>query len=186
VRLFLAVFPPRATQTLAAGVIEKLRKPNDHVSWVAPQNLHYTMRFIGDVGADGARRVEEAALEAAAGQSPFGVALGPPGAFPSAKRARVLWLGVNQGNEPFARLAHALETSLERCGFEPEGRDFTAHLTLGRVREPGRDWTAELTRASAPEGADARFGVEALDVVESQLTKQGSVYTVRARAPLRA
>jgi len=183
-RLFLAVFPPRATQTLAGGVIEKLRMPGDRVSWVAPQNLHYTMRFIGEVGADGARRIEEAAREAAASQTRFGAALGPPGAFPTAKRARVLWLGVNQGNEPFAKLAHALESALERRGFQPEGRDFTAHLTLGRVREPGRDWTAELTQASAPEGADARFGVEAIDVVESQLTKEGSVYTVRARAPL--
>jgi len=186
VRIFLAVIPPQATQTLAATVIEKLRKPNDHVSWVAPRNLHYTMRFIGEVGDDGARRIEEAAREAAASQSRFGVALGPPGAFPTARRARVLWLGVNSGNEAFARLAGALEASLERRGFAPEARDFTAHLTLGRAREPVRDWTADLSSTSAPEGADARFGVEAIDVVESRLSREGSVYTVRARAPLQS
>lgn len=183
-RIFLAVFPPLATRKLAATVIEKLRRPGDHVSWVAPENLHFTLRFIGEVGDDGLRRIEEAAREAAAAHRAFGVALGPPGAFPTAKRARVLWLGLQQGSEPFARLAGSLEDALAKRGWQPESRDFSAHLTLGRVREPGFDWTPALTRIVAPEGPDARFAVEAIDVVESQLSRGGSIYTVRSRAPL--
>ena len=183
-RIFLAVFPPRGTQKLAASVIDRLRKPNDHVSWVAPDNLHFTMRFIGEVGEDGLRRIEAAGREAAAAHRSFGVALGPPGAFPTAKRARVLWLGLQQGSEPFAQLAASLADSLATRGFGPESREFTAHLTLGRVREPGHDWTTELTRTSAPEGAGGRFAVEAIDVVESRLSRGGSIYTVRTRAPL--
>ena len=183
-RLFLAVVPPAATQALAAGVIDRLRRPGDGVSWVKRENLHYTLRFIGEVGEDGARRVEEAAREAAASCPRFGVALGPPGAFPSTRRARVIWLGVIHGGEPFAQLAGALERALAQRGFAPEGRDFTAHLTLGRVREPGRDWTSDLAAAPAPEGPAARFGVEAIDVVASRLSPGGSIYTVRLSAPL--
>ena len=183
-RLFLAVFPPKETQALAASAIEKLRKPGDGVSWVRPANLHYTMRFIGDVDEDGARRVADAAREAAAAHSEFGVALGPPGAFPTAKQARVIWLGVNHGNEPFAQLAHTLEQSLVKRGFEPEEREFSAHLTLGRVREP-KDWTATLVTAAAPEGPAARFAVSAIAVVESQLASGGSIYSVREAAKLR-
>lgn len=184
-RIFLAVFPPSEAQGLAAAAIDKLRSAGDGVSWVKRDNLHYTMRFIGDVGEDGARRVAEAAREAAAAHDGFGVALGPPGAFPTAKKARVIWLGLNTGNEPFAQLAHSLEQSLARRGFEPEEREFSAHLTLGRVREPGRDWTAKLLEAGAPEGDAARFAVSEIAVVESQLSPGGSIYNVRERAKLR-
>jgi 2'-5' RNA ligase len=183
-RLFLAVFPPPAAQKLAARVIEKLRRAHDGVSWVKPDNLHFTLRFIGDVGEDGARRVAEAAREAAAAHDAFGVAFGPPGAFPTARKARVIWLGLNHGNEPFAQLAVSLETALEKRGFEPEGREFSAHLTLGRVREAA-DWTPRLVTAGAPEGAAARFAVEVIAVVESQLSPNGSIYKVREEARLR-
>jgi len=185
VRIFLAVFPPRATQALAASAIDKLRRPGDGVSWVKKENLHYTLRFIGEVGADVAGRIGEAAREAAAAHAAFGVALGPPGAFPSARRARVIWLGLVRGTEPFAQLAASLESVLVRRGFEPEEREFSAHLTLGRVRERGRDWTADLVAASSPDGAAARFAVESIAVVESKLSGGGSIYTVLEEAKLR-
>lgn len=183
-RIFLAVFPPRETVALAAGVIETLRRAGDGVSWVKEPNLHYTLRFIGEAGADGARRIDEAAREAAAGEKRFEAALGTAGAFPSARKARVIWLGMAKGAEPLVKLATALEASLARHGFAPEGRPFSAHLTLGRVREPGRDWTADLAAIRAPEGAAARFTVDAIAVVESQLSPKGSTYTVRARGEL--
>jgi 2'-5' RNA ligase len=185
-RLFVAVIPPPETQALAAGVIDALRRPGDGVSWVKRDNLHYTLRFIGETGGSGAKRVEEAAREAAASVPRFGVALGRPGAFPDPRRARVLWLGLQRGHEPFAHLALSLERSLSSRGFAPEGREFSAHLTLGRVREPGRDWTADLEKAAAPEGAAASFEVAAIEVVESRLAPGGSIYTVRARAELAA
>lgn len=183
-RLFLAVIPPPETQARAARVIDALRWPGDGVSWVKRDNLHYTLRFLGETGEDGAKRVEEAAREAAASVRRFGATLGRPGAFPEPRRARVIWLGLDRGREPFAQLARSLERSLSSRGFAPEGRDFSAHLTLGRVRERGRDWTADLDRAAAPEGAAANFEVGAIEVVESKLAPGGSVYTVRARAEL--
>ncbi len=132
---------------------------------------------------DGARRATEAAREAAASHTAFGVAFGPPGAFPTAKKARVIWLGLNHGNEPFAQLAASLETALDARGFEPEGREFSPHLTLGRVRD-ATDWTSRLVAAGAPEGAAARFAVESIAVVESQLASGGSIYQVREAARL--
>jgi len=176
-RLFVAVFPPAATQALAASVGESLRTPNDGVSWVKGANLHYTLRFVGHVGQDGARRVREAAGEAARAHAPFGLKLGPPGAFPTARQARVIWLGTLEGAEPFAQLATTLERGLARRGFAPEGRPFTPHLTLGRVRTPGRDWTEALIRARPVDHeAAARFGVEELCVVRSTLSPRGSRY----------
>lgn len=183
-RMFVAVFPPPAVQAAAHAMGAALREAGDGVSWVKPANLHYTMRFLGEVGADGAGRVAEAAREAAARVPAFDAALGTAGAFPDPKRARVLWIGMERGGESLARLAAALDAALARRGFAPEGRGFSAHLTIGRVREPRRDWTDALARVRP--GPGAGFRVERLAVVESRLHPAGSIYTVVEAAPLAA
>lgn len=184
-RLFLAVFPPAEIQHAAFGVIEALRRPGDGVSWVKPENLHYTLRFIGELGEDGARRVAEAATEAAEKSRAFAAALGGLGAFPNPRRARVIWIGMSAGGEALVALAHDLDRALAKRGFGAPDKPFSAHLTLGRVREPGRDWTETLAEP-VPADQPARFSVDRICVVESQLSPRGSIYTVRAGAQLTA
>ena len=182
-RIFLAVFPPPEVQDTAFSVIESLRTRGDGVSWVKRDNLHFTMRFLGEIGEDGAGRVTEAAREAAAATAAFGATLGEPGAFPTARRPRVLWLGLGRGAAELVGLAKRLEAALARGGFEPEAREFSPHLTIGRVREPGPDWTAAL-RGAAPVAGPREFRVQNLAVVQSQLNPRGSIYTVLENAPL--
>jgi RNA 2',3'-cyclic 3'-phosphodiesterase len=184
-RLFLAVFPPPEVQRAAFGCIEALRRPGDGVSWVKPENLHYTLRFLGELGEDGARRAAEAAVEAAAKSREFTAALGGLGAFPNARRARVLWIGMSEGGEALVALAHDLDRALAQRGFGAPDKPFSSHLTLGRVREPHADWTAALA-GPVPADPSTRFTVGGICVVESQLSPRGSIYTVRARAPLTA
>ena len=184
-RLFLAVFPPAEVQHTACGLIEELRRPGDGVSWVKPENLHYTLRFLGEVGEDGARRAAEAATEAAAKSRAFAAGLGGLGAFPDPRRARVIWVGMSEGGEALVALARDLDRALARRGFGAADRPFSPHLTLGRVREPRRDWTAALAEAR-PADPVARFTVDRVLVVESRLDPRGSIYTVRARAALTA
>jgi RNA 2',3'-cyclic 3'-phosphodiesterase len=185
VRLFLAVFPSPATRALAAHVIDGLRKPGDGVSWVKEDNLHYTMRFIGEVGEDGASRVAQAADEAAAGVPAFDAVLGDLGAFPGVRKARVIWVGLSTGGDALKHLAERLATALDKRGWERERQKFQAHLTLGRVREPDRDWGPVFASAPTLSGErDARFRVSGLQVVVSQLNPKGSIYTVRHEAKL--
>jgi 2'-5' RNA ligase len=182
-RLFLAVFPPAAVQRAAHAASEALRRPGDSVSWVKPDNLHYTLRFLGELGEEGARRAGEAAAEAAATERAFEATLGGLGAFPDARRARVIWMGMTAGAEPLERLARTLEGALRKRGFDPADRPFSAHLTLGRVRTPGSDWTPRLAAARVE---PSRFVVDRMVVVQSQLTPKGSNYTVRSEAALGA
>jgi 2'-5' RNA ligase len=153
------------------------------VSWVRRENLHYTLRFMGELGEDGARRVKEAADDAARTGTPFAAALGALGAFPNARRARVLWVGMSEGAELLTAIARALESALARKGFEAADHAFSAHLTIGRVREPRADWTERLA-AVRVEPESARFTVDRLCVVESRLSPRGSAYTVVHEAPL--
>jgi len=171
-RLFLAVFPPPDVQQLAYRAADPLRIGHDAVAWVKRENLHFTMRFLGEVEDAAAEQAASAMREAAAARARFGAALGGFGAFPSAKRARVLWIGMLQGAEPMRLLAGALDEALSRHGFEPSDQAFEPHLTVGRVRAAG-DWTARLIDAPTVE---ARFQVDRLRLVKSTLASGGSRY----------
>jgi 2'-5' RNA ligase len=179
-RLFIAVFPPADIQTAAYRAADPLRPGHDAVAWVRKGNLHYTMRFLGEVDEAGAERAAAAMREAAASRPKFGAALGGFGAFPSAKRARVLWIGMMQGAEPMRQLAGALDASLARHGFEPAEESFEPHLTVGRVRAPG-DWTSRLLDAPTVE---ARFQVDRMRLVKSVLSPGGSQYETVEEAVL--
>jgi len=184
-RLFLAVFPPAEVQHAAFGLVEALRRPGDGLSWVKPENLHYTLRFLGELGEDGARRAAEAATEAAAKSREFAAALGGLGAFPNPRRARVIWVGMSEGGEALVALAQDLDRALAKRGFGAPDKPFSPHLTLGHVREPHRDWTAALAEPRPADPASC-FTVDRICVVESQLSPHGSIYTVRAEARLGA
>jgi RNA 2',3'-cyclic 3'-phosphodiesterase len=179
-RLFLAVFPPVAACTAAMTVVEALHTRGNRVAWVRRENLHYTLRFLGDVGVDEALAAAEAAREAAARHAPFNAALDAAGAFPHAGKARVLWLGMREGAEPLCALARSLEDALAARGFARADLPFAPHLTIGRVRMPA-DWSARLASAPVPE---ARFRVDSIALVRSTLGPGGSRYEVEAEAPL--
>jgi len=119
--------------------------------------------------------VSEAADEAARTGAAFAAMLGPLGAFPNPRRARVLWAGMTEGGERLTALAQALEAALRRKGFDRAEHAFTAHLTIGRVRDPRADWTERLAAVSVEPGG-ARFTVDRICVVESKLSPQGSTY----------
>ena len=105
------------------------------------------------------------------------------GAFPTAGRPRVLWAGA-PGSAAFTRLAEGIDQALAALGFPPEGRGFTSHVTLGRVREPRRD----VVLTEALEAAAARpFGalrVERVSLMRSDLSSRGARYSELAAVPL--
>lgn len=180
-RIFLAVFPSAEAQGSAADMIERLRRPGDGVSWVKRENLHYTLRFMGELGESGLERVTAAATEAATRHRPIEAVMGGPGAFPNAPRARVLWLGLSQGGDPLAALATSVEQALRGRGFDQADRPFTPHLTIGRVRQRDQDWSQRLADAGA---ASASFVIDRIAVVQSTLSPGGSRYELRAEPRL--
>lgn len=179
-RVFVAVYPSAEVQRLAERATQPLKGVRDAVSWVRADNLHYTMRFLGEQDDAAVERARLAMTKAAASQPRFGSALGGFGAFPTAKKARVLWIGMLQGAEPMRLLATALEHELRVQRFERADDAFEPHLTVGRVRTPG-DWTTRLIDATTPE---ARFPVDRLWLVKSTLGTGGSRYEKLAEAPL--
>lgn len=163
---------------------ERLRARARGVAWVAPENLHVTLKFLGAVDEGRVPGVTAALAGAAGGAAPFDVVVQGLGAFPSLTRPRVIWAGMGEGARPMAELAARVDGALAALGFPRETRDFAAHVTLGRVRAPHRD--PDLAAALAA-GARSEFGrvrVARVSLMRSDLSARGARYTVLAACPL--
>jgi 2'-5' RNA ligase len=178
----VAVLLPDEIKRRLAQEVDALGRHASGVAWVAEANLHITVKFLGGVEEVRLPAVA-AALERGVTVPAFEVEIRGLGAFPTASRPRVLWAGA-PGSSAFTRLAEGIDQALAVLGFPPEGRGFTPHVTIGRVREPRRD--AALTQAL--EAAAARpFGtlrVDRVSVMRSDLSPRGARYTELAAVPL--
>ena len=155
------------------------------VSWVAPENLHVTVKFLGNVDAARVPSVIDALRSAVRGHAPFDLEVGGLGAFPSATRARVLWAGLIGGTAPLGALAASVEDALAHLGFPREDRPFSPHITLARVREPRR--SPELAEALGV-ASGRRFGqvaVPDIALMRSDLSPRGARYSTLASIALR-
>ena len=152
--------------------------------WIPPENLHLTIWFIGEVSeARGS-----AVLEALAPPLPmpaFDVAFEGFGAFPPAGAPRVLWMGVRRGRDELAHAHELVGTRLLPWGFPPEGRAYSAHLTIGRMKDAHGRARAAIRQAVAHETCAAgTCTVRELVVFRSRTASSGAVYEPLLRVPL--
>jgi 2'-5' RNA ligase len=186
-RLFVAVELSAAVREEAARVASELADrfgptARRAVTWVSPDRMHLTLRFIGD--ADAATAKELSRRLAVQFDTPaFRVAVEGVGAFPRSGPLRVVWLGITEGGEALARVHDEVEARLEGLGLASEDRAFRAHLTLGRIRAP----IGPEARQHLASIGDAKIGscdVRDVTLFESQLSPRGATYTALARGPL--
>jgi 2'-5' RNA ligase len=181
-RVFFAAALSNEARACAAEAVERLRAAAPpQVRWVPAENQHLTLKFVGEIHEGHVDRLVERAAAKVASAKPFEVALAGFGAFPSAREARVLWLGIAQGAGALAKLARKLDAAARVAGAERERRPFAAHLTLGRLREPAR---IELERLVPPESV--AWTVEEVVLYESRLAPGGARYVPLAHLPLGA
>ena len=166
-----------------AAAVERLRPLARDVGWVGRDNFHVTLKFLGGVEAARLDAIAAALAGAAATCGPFDLGVSGLGAFPSRTRPRVLWAGIDDGAAATATLAGHVDRVLAPLGFPPEGRVFSAHVTLGRVRTPAPN--PRLAEALSG-GVLGRQRVDRLSLMRSELSPGGSRYTELAAVPLGA
>ena len=170
-RLFVAVALPAAARGELHRVAEGLRAAVPHAKWVPPDNIHLTLVFLGEVAEERVGVIASAIARVAARTGRIPTALGGLGAFPSARRARVLWAGLRDDTGELGRLAEDTADALEPLGFTPESRPWTAHLTLARFRTP--EDARHLTGAAVEPVA---FTVDAITLYRSRLARPAPRY----------
>ena len=177
-RLFTGIALTSACRAAVAAAVAPLRADPAPVSWVAPENLHITMKFLGEISRDRVGSVEGALAGVAAGFHPFGLEAEGGGAFPGTRYPRVLWVGLREPLELVRELQQNMENALSGAGVPREDRPFHPHITVGRARgvlPPG--WGDRFVRALS----GRRFGqvpVPKITLYESRLSPGGAVYTV--------
>jgi 2'-5' RNA ligase len=185
VRTFIALDPGEAIREQMVALQETLRRTGADVKWVEPENLHITLLFLGSVDnrdlVDVCRAVEEAARE----QPAFELTIAGTGCFPSARRPRVVWIGISQGVQEVCALHDALEGPLMDLGcYRREERRFKPHVTLGRIRS---EKPMERLTAALAKNQDFQAGttvMREIHIMSSELSPRGPTYTVMSRARL--
>jgi 2'-5' RNA ligase len=147
--------------------------------WTSPHNLHFTLRFLGEITTVQVARAVMAAREVGKSFHPFAITIGRLGGFPSLARARVFWLDTIDGGTDMQDLAGALERALAKERFDPDPRRFRPHLTIGRLADQW-NW-GDLVRVFQ-RFEDVVIGsqrVGGIVVVESRLTPKGPIYSIQ-------
>jgi 2'-5' RNA ligase len=182
-RTFVALMiPPEWTDSLGAasrGLASKMRG----LSWVRPENLHITLRFLGDLGDSGVQQVCDLVVRAAGEEAAPRARLGSIGAFPNLTRPRVVWVGLAEGAEAVSALARSVNDALQRGGFGAPDKPFRPHLTLARVREGAGG--LEALRDAAPALPPSAALLDRVCVMKSELHPAGARYTALTEARLR-
>ncbi|MCI0477801.1 MAG: RNA 2',3'-cyclic phosphodiesterase [Anaerolineales bacterium] len=182
IRTFIAIELTDALQRALADTQARFQR--DHaargVRWVAPENIHITLKFLGDVDAAQMPALQRAIADACAGFAPFTLTIGGAGAFPNTRRPNVVWLGARGQIEIAAQLAQKIDAACATLGFARDERPFTPHLTLGRVKRDASPNERQLIGALIEQTQIGDLGelrVERVSVMKSELKPGGSVYT---------
>ena len=175
IRAFVAVrIDPNVAQKISE-VQSQLKRSLSGIRWVGPENLHFTLKFLGPVGEEQIAVVADALEQALGLFPPFSILARGVGVFPDIRKPRVLWVGLE--GDSLAPLAAGVEAALEPIGFAREKRGFKAHLTIGRWRN--FDGRAESIKREIGRWKEYDFGqswVEEVIFFESILKTEGAVY----------
>lgn len=186
-RLFVAVDLPDAARAAVAAEMAALAEVGADVRWVRPEQLHVTLKFVGDTPPEDVDPLREALRDVPTAGA-LRLSVRGLGRFPAAGRGapRVFWAGFDGDVDGLVTLARAVEDACAECGVERERRSFTPHLTLGRVRS-GRNLRAleaVVEERGASFAAEVPGYVDAFRLYRSELRPTGALHTVLEEYPL--
>lgn len=172
-RAFVALNLSDAERSRLHASLEPLRALTLPVRWVGPDALHLTMKFLGDMDREAVAAVDEVLLRAAERRTPVSLRISGLGAFPSLRRAGILWVGVT-GDAELAALQRELDPALTRLGFPREQRPFRPHITVGRARSSAR--ALDIERLVGLVDYEATITVETVELMQSHAGPGGARY----------
>jgi 2'-5' RNA ligase len=186
-RTFIAVELASSVKTRAAEAIRALRETGAEVSWVRPELMHLTLKFLGHVREEETLDICRVVAAAAAKIEPFEILFHGVGAFPQPDAPRTIWIGITEGAAALIALHESIDLALKQeLGFPKEARRYVPHLTLGRVKresDPARELLTEQILAADDFAADLS-AVDEVVVFSSFVRRSGPEYEAIGRATL--
>jgi len=186
-RTFIAIELPEEIKTILERIQNDLKQTHADVKWVNPENIHLTLKFLGEIDEDLIEQIRSILNGIAQKNSSFNICLSNLGVFPKLQYPRVIWIGITN-DQPVIKIAEDLEKEMIKIGLPAESRAFSSHITLGRVRSPlNRKILVEkleLLNQNFP-SLKPDFKVSNLTLFKSTLTPAGPIYEALFRCPLK-
>jgi RNA 2',3'-cyclic 3'-phosphodiesterase len=174
VRAFLAIEIPADLKKYFEKAIAGMATRIKGIRWVKEEGLHITLKFLGEIDKDTAWRIKDNISSIGSDYRPFAASTGNIDAFPHIRKARVVVVGLEEGAETIGRIFADVEKGLSKLNMEPEAREYTPHITLGRAKT-----AAPLSDNDIMPLESKQFPVERVVLFESALTREGAIYTPR-------
>ena len=176
IRTFIAIELPAKIIDGLKEIQDELKDGTNKVTWVKPENIHLTIKFLGDIEADKIDSIAGLLKSAAAKNRSFDISVKGVGGFPTIDNPRVLWVGIEEGNVNLSALYNNIEDALSTIGFEKEERPFKPHLTLGRIkflkdRKGLKEWIERFKDITL-----GQYMVDSICLFQSMLTPEGAVH----------
>ncbi len=187
-RAFIAIELPKNTLDAIEKQTARLRHTlgNDIIRWIPAQNMHLTLKFLGDIAASHVDFIKQMLAREADSHPQINLQLGGLGSFPTSRRPRLLWIGIH-APAGLESLQKSIEAGTSRLGYEQEERAFSPHLTIGRVRQNIGAPELQKVRAALDTIQLGNIGtarVDSIHLFRSDLQPSGSIYTKLFSAPL--
>ena len=181
VRSFIAINLNPEIKEYLISLQDNLNVPETKIKWVEKNNLHLTMKFLGYISLEQMELIKSELKEIANRYNPFIIKLSSNiGIFPTYKMPRIIWVGIKEGVNQLEELYNSMETMLCKKGFSRENKDFSGHITIGRVKFI-RDKTNFVQILKRIEVNNFTQEVSSIDLMESKLTPNGPIYNIAAK-----
>lgn len=174
-RTFIAIELDKEIKKALSKIQDELRTARADVKWVAPENIHLTLKFLGEVEENKIQKISQILKDISSQTKPFTIALSELGAFPGLKYPRVSWIGIAEGKTELSKLAELIEDNLVQLKFPKEKRGFSAHFTLGRFRS-GKNKDAFSQKLNTIKVPGLRQEIKSVTLFKSILTPKGPIY----------
>jgi len=171
-RVFIAIELPAEIQRALANVQNELKSATNSARWVAPESIHLTLKFIGEISNQRIAEIDAALMGLI--WKPFTVTVRGIGFFPGKRSPRVFWAGMEAST--MEELAQQIDTRMERLGFEKEKRAFRPHITLARAKETRIDKSLVMAASPYEQYEFGAFNVDRFYLIQSTLKPSGAVY----------
>jgi len=183
-RTFIAIELPQRITAGLENVQKTLKSSKLKIRWVQPENIHLTLKFLGDTPPEAVDPISLTLTESVRGYDPISLSAKGSGAFPGIKNPRVIWVGLSGQVPRLKTLQGTLAENLAALGFEKEKRTFKVHVTLGRLKGSVDPVKLNAALNKVMDFQTEPFLVDRLFLFQSDLKPTGPVYTKIASAPL--
>ena len=185
VRSFIALNLNPEIKEYLTSFQASLNVPDTKIKWVKKNNLHLTMKFLGDISLEQAGLIKLALKEISSRYSPFIIKISSNiGIFPTYKIPRIIWVGIKEGANQLNKLYNSIETILYNEGFPRENKEYSSHITIGRVKFiKDKDNFIQILKRTEIRNLLSQE-VKSIDLMGSKLTPNGPIYNIKAKFPL--